>query len=117
MSSLWRDKSEWEAVPAKRWKPILHKPPFPAARPSHPDADPRRLRVLQAQPCRENTSCGAPRPQIEATRVGGGETTERGQGGRHLPDVTNPGHLRSMRAEDGGTTPLPGAPTLSDHQG
>ena len=46
MSSLWRDKSEWEAVPAKCWKPILHKPPSPAAWPSHPDANPRRLCVL-----------------------------------------------------------------------
>lgn len=90
MSSLWRDKSEWEAVPAKRWKPILHKPPSPAAQPSHPDANPRRLCVLQAQPCRENTSCGASRPQIEATRVGGGETIERGQGGQTPPRCHQP---------------------------
>ena len=90
MSSLWRDKSEWEAVPAKCWKPILHKPPSPAAWPSHLDANPRRLRVLWAQPCRENTSCSASRPQIEAARVGGGETIERDQGGQTPPRCPQP---------------------------
>lgn len=76
-SSLWRDQSEWEAAPAKRWKPILHKPPSHAVLPSPLDADPRRPSVLWAQPC---SKLGTPAACHAWERPGSGAA--RGRVGR-----------------------------------